>query len=73
MFAVLIHEGEVVVLPSGHDALVLGMFAGDVTVRDLETGEEFEIKPRHLRAKVGAVQPLAADASIVEIDPQHGR
>ena len=60
MFLTLIREGELVLLPSGRRARVLGKtIHGEVDVMT-ENGEEFAIKAVHLRHLPGGVDALAA-------------
>jgi hypothetical protein len=49
MFLALCREGEHAWTPTGRKVVILGRHSGAVTVQDLATGEEFEIKPRYLR------------------------
>lgn len=53
MFLALCREGEFAFTPTGRKVVILGTLGNAVTVRDLETGEEFEIKARHLRHQAG--------------------
>lgn len=49
MFLTLCREGEHALTPTGRKVVILGSRAGAIQVRDLVTGEEFEIMPRYLR------------------------
>lgn len=53
MFLALCREGELAFTPSGRKVVILGSLGNAVTVKDLETEEEFEIMARHLRHVAG--------------------
>jgi hypothetical protein len=62
MFLALCREGELAFTPSGRKVVILGMHAGAVKVQCCESGEDFEILPRHLRHCDGSLAGMPVTA-----------
>lgn len=69
MFAALIHEGEVVRLPSGRAGIVEGAAQDRVFGMYVDNGEEWEIRPKFL---VHVSNKLSGDIAFLAVEVPSG-